>query len=476
MWCEHALVMLAETSAGDALAQLEGVSDRALVVVHGESSGEDFYYVFDAGSIRIASRRLPPTAALESALDLHEWASNNVVQLTDHLSASPGDVVLRGRAVAGVAMDIPVTRGGPSDRGDSGGGPSIRGTSGEWGNAKSGRSGDDGGSFGWNGGDVIGGGPSTPPAASRPGAPRSRFRAFPALSAPGGVVVGERFMLIVGFSRERRGEEDLQPVLIADAPPVLEFVVQIAGFGFSYPEGIRRDLRVRRDDPESLSVSFAVVAEPVRDEVVRVMEVSYEYHGELCGLAWQEVRISAVRAPQIPDARGGGTGVVVGASDESTPDLTVEIHHRDGDPELEWIFHPRYADLERPAHRVANRLGQQSAESFAIQIMNQFATGEMTSSSGTTRLTAARTSLRISLRISGGGSTDVSSCGQTSVQLLGRSTHPLCRRRPVRSCHCLRTGRAAEGRAPAAGPIGGCSHAVGGESFVLGAVWASKTR
>jgi len=44
---------------------------------------------------------------------------------------------------------------------------------------------------------------------------------------------------------------------VPGAPPELTFVVQIAGFGFTFPEGIRRNLTVNRDDPTGVTVRFA---------------------------------------------------------------------------------------------------------------------------------------------------------------------------------------------------------------------------
>jgi hypothetical protein len=73
---------------------------------------------------------------------------------------------------------------------------------------------------------------------------------------------------------------------VAGAPPQLTFVVQVAGFGFTFPAGIRRDLTVNRDDPTGVTVQFTVVPTEVNRRATRTIEVSFEYDGERCGQAW----------------------------------------------------------------------------------------------------------------------------------------------------------------------------------------------
>jgi hypothetical protein len=112
------------------------------------------------------------------------------------------------------------------------------------------------------------------------------------------------------------------------------------------------------------------VAQPVDSDVVRVLEVSYEHDGDVVGRAWREVRVCANALPEdaVQAMRSGGTGITQPVA--PAPHLTIEIRSRQGDPELEWLFHTREG-LVGPDTRVTTVLAEGSAKEFAIQVMNQ---------------------------------------------------------------------------------------------------------
>lgn len=105
-------------------------------------------------------------------------------------------------------------------------------------------------------------------------------------------------------------DQDEQPIIVPGAPPRLNFIVQVTGFGFTFPEGIRRDLTVDRDDPAGVTVEFAVIAAPVDRRAARTLEVSFEYEGERCGQAWHDVVVTN------PEAAGLTPGSVFNAHPE----------------------------------------------------------------------------------------------------------------------------------------------------------------
>jgi CHAT domain/Ternary complex associated domain 7 len=354
MYVEPTMVLLGAWSVDAVTAALDRLADRAVVVVRRDEADLAAYYVLDVGSVRLALDGVDPDADLASALDLGVFPANRVVDLEDVVrfeeppvhGLRPGDVLLRNLDVLGVVRPDP---GEATTRGEV---------------SQSPPSGPDAGAVGSVG--------------AAQGRVHSRFRAYAALVAPGAVTVGQQFSLSVGFSDHPQTDEDEQPIIVAGAPPQLTFIVQVAGFGFAFPEGIRRNLTVSRDDPMGVTVEFAVVPTAVARRATRTLEVSFEYDGERCGQAWHDVVVtnpvvdSANRPPDPqPDSaqRSGGTGVTLPV-DGRPPSLTVEIRSEPGKPQLEWIFHTR-GGVPHPADRVLTELEQPSAQAFAEMVMAQ---------------------------------------------------------------------------------------------------------
>jgi hypothetical protein len=353
MYVEPAMIVPDSWSVDTVTTVLDGLADRALVVVRHADVDRTRCYVLDVGSVRLAFDGVDRHTALAAALGLDAFPANRIIDLDDGMQAlRPGDVLMRDVDVLGVVRtgtDEQTFRG---ERGDAFPDPPV-----------------------WSGPGV-----ETPTASGAgQGVVQRRFRAYAALDAPREATVGQRFILSVGFSDQPQSDEE-QPVIVAGAPPVLTFVVQVAGFGFAFPEGIRRDLTVHRDQPTGTAVTFMVVPTDVKRRATRTLEVSFEYDGERCGQAWHDVVVTNPAAEHSvtpsPDSQSdiaarhsGGTGVTLSVNGRP-PSLTVEIRSEPGVPQLEWIFHTRDG-VPRPSDRVVTLLEQPSAQAFAEMVMAQ---------------------------------------------------------------------------------------------------------
>jgi CHAT domain len=202
---------------------------------------------------------------------------------------------------------------------------------------------------------------------------RTGFVGYPALEAPAGVTAGDQFLVRIGLSAKAdNGTSD--PIEIPDArESELNFVVQLFGSGFEFPAGVRHTLVVPRTDPGTRHIDVAVVAKRSTVAAIRVLQVAYSYRGNVCGLAWREIRVDETAAGVSIPVGAGATGMVTPPADQA-PHLTVTIRAREGDPELEWLFTSRYADLDLPTKRVTNSLDQHDAQSFAIELMEEIKT------------------------------------------------------------------------------------------------------
>lgn len=390
------LVLGADTPAAAALTQLSVLGDGAPVVVVRIGEADASYFVFrrhDLASLlgRGSGERLSDRVRLEVRTPASIWG-------LDADDPPEGAVLLAGRRVVGVVVAVtpgedaglPLppgrrTRGvrrvrrafGRVLRGVVGSGPLD-----DWETALDAADAETapGAEDGAAAGEKAALGPET--AGIGAGAPgdlsdRRMFRRYPSLEAPREISPGERFTLSVGFTAQRPPGADpsVQHIFVPDAPPRLTFTIQVAGFGFAFPSGIRRELTVDRDDPAGTQ-TFDVVAAPVPVTAPRVLEVSYEHTGIVVGQAWAEVTVVPLGLPEEGRAPVAGTGVQLPGEPLTGPHLTVDIRCQVGGPEVEWVFHPRYAEVPRPDYRVTTNLGEHSAQSFAASVMNDLPTAK----------------------------------------------------------------------------------------------------
>ncbi len=374
MRCAPVMVIRASSTVRQGLRQLQEVPDDVDVVLIREHDGEVLYYVFRASRLRARLARARPDAAVAAVVHLGEYEPSVAGRLD---SAAPvGSVVLEGQQVVGVMVD---ERGGVR-----GGGATTKTVEPP---PPPMRVGTHGPAFAPEGLDLptfeipTRGSHPTPEAATAeqlgaegPAAPPGLFRAYPDVTAPARVGAGDTFTLSVGFSRESsptmRIEGPVVPIIVAVGPQP-EFVIQVTGFGFTFPEGIQKALTVDRNDPESHRVEFTVLPDATEVAAPRFLEVSYEFEGVVVGRAWAQVQVvPGAPAETATLAVVGGSGVMGSVTPGEGPHLTVDIFSRGGDNVLRWRFHCPYPEIQRPGE-VTTTLQDHSAQSFAVQLMRQ---------------------------------------------------------------------------------------------------------
>ncbi len=399
MRCVPAIVIRASSSVRQGIRQLEHAAEPAGVVLVREHDGEVLYYLFSAAGLRARLSGVEPDTDVASAIHFGEYQPAPAGQLD--LAAPLGSVALEGRQVIGVMVDgggeggdyqppqagaavetkgerhppgyrppPPLTRGGSTTR-RRGFGTDVIGADPSEGLAPPTT----------RGGVVVAGtGPTSAPdlseepgggPAATPTPPPGLFRAYPDVVAPSQVGAGQTFILSVGFSLEPSPSMVVQgPPIIVRSGPKPEFIIQVTGFGFTFPDGIRKTLVADRENPQRERVDFTVRADPSNVAAPRFLEVSYEFEGVPVGYTWAQVQVVPGAAETATPALVGGSGVVSAMAAGEGPHLTVDIISREGDPELRWLFHCRYSEIDRP-DAVTTTLDDDSAQSFAVQLMRQ---------------------------------------------------------------------------------------------------------
>lgn len=378
MRCAPVIVLRASSSVRQGTRQLEHIPPNIEVVLVREHRGEVRYYVFGGEALRARLSTADPAADLASELDLASRRPAIPAQLDYAMLA--GTVALEGNEVVGVLVDDDAGQDtGLGDWGPDfkvGGSPPFRpghtfdlprgvGVVGEGGGQSTGI-------------DIQTPRPTTAPSApSDPPMKLDLFSAYSDVEAPGQVGANDTFAVTVGFSREPAPAMLIEglPITVRSGPKP-EFTIQISGFGFKFPDGIRRKLVIDRDNPASKRAQFTVIPDPAENAAPRRLDVSYEFAGAVVGRAWAQILVKPA-TPLAPATRAvtGGTGVVSVTSERTTaPHLGVDITSKDGASDLSWRFHTRYGDVALPSEDVATSLGEDSARSFAVALMRDLPT------------------------------------------------------------------------------------------------------
>lgn len=395
-----AFLLDADLTAAVALRAVAGLADEASAVILDRTHQPVRYTVVSAGLVARAAGRADLDATLRHVLRLDAFSSAAVVDLTNasdiaaESRMSTGTVVVRGPEVIGVVIANGKDRGPggevhtpplatpperpdafnrwePKDDDDAGG--TTGGHDDDHGDTDVRSTGGRDLDYGE---DVAFRGQPDPVSSQSGDRKAGRFRAFPRITAPATVAAGTPFTLEVGFTTERPVRpEGATPVVLARVAGTVEFEVQVAGFGFDFPQGIKFPLVVDREAPTG-TIKVPVQAQPVPTRTTRSVEVTFAYGGAIVGEGWCDLDVIPEGGQQLDDpktpeltARSGGTGVLDGAS-ASTPDLTVTIRTTPGRPEVEWIFTTPHS-VSRPSERVTTEFHDGTAVAFANALMAQ---------------------------------------------------------------------------------------------------------
>ncbi|WP_181009913.1 CHAT domain-containing protein [Ornithinimicrobium sufpigmenti] len=361
-------VLDADLLAGEALEAVATQPGTAYIVMVDRLHHPPRLVTMQAGSARKHLTRADPAVPARTALRLDELGAATTLDVLDTADgwrgARPGTVVLRGRSVLGIHIGGGGTRGGGRTVPVEGARKAV----------------------------PVASGPAEAHASTvgRTGSARSdgdvaRFRAFPRVTGPTSAPAGTPFQVEVGFAGEARSAED-RPVIRPNAAALLTFEVQVDGFGFRFPQGMRQPLTIERDDPENATVSFTVVADDVRANIDRSIEVVFSIDGGVVGRAWCDITVLpagrgkhgdlATDEPAGPSWTAGASGLStgggsqIGTADTNQADLTVTILSQQGRPELHWLFQSPH-DVARPDYQVETSLPVANAQAFAEQLMAQ---------------------------------------------------------------------------------------------------------
>ncbi len=193
------------------------------------------------------------------------------------------------------------------------------------------------------------------------------FRAFAAVGAPESVAGGTEFTLSVGFSLDGVAADE---IVLPDAPPVIDFDVQIIGIGFTFPDGVRRSLSVNRIDPTTATTTFTVRASKVTATTDGTLVVAFARDGIACGRSLRVVQIRPSTRRSNKKVVQPANGLVAEATKGQAPDLTVHIVVGAGS-EVQWRFLTPHVEVVLPTDDVVRPLTQDSARAFAQDMLQR---------------------------------------------------------------------------------------------------------
>ncbi|MPZ51531.1 MAG: CHAT domain-containing protein [Acidimicrobiia bacterium] len=333
----------ARVTVGAAREALQNFPNTARVVVRRDLGLNRFWYVFDMADIVAVWNLWDPETTLEVALNLHETDAVPVYDSLDSVPEYPGEtaVLADGDLVAVVARS---TNGVARSMDDSDAALPT---------------------------DFL---PQAPPptAATAPSPEETGtetddtgpFSAYPSMAAPEQVHPGERFDLVIGLDTEAAPGTAGGPMTLAAVGEVFDLVVQVVAQGFEAPEGIRRFLHVRRDNPASSNTNVALIAPAKPAPCRRLLEVEYSYEGVVLGRAWREILVTPVPLAE-PAVRSDSAPVTLPAPG-SAADLTVTVIEGDEPGSMTWTFNsPPSLGIDLPGHQVETKVPAANARSFA---------------------------------------------------------------------------------------------------------------
>ncbi len=364
------LVVDAHQTMEDAAVRCRGIPDEAYVVVRRRDGLDLYFYSYRAGFLREMASRAPTGLVIE-VLNLHGSGATPTTRLGEAPTAGGPVVVVDGDSCVGVLLD----EQGSGDRGVL-----VRGlesgphASDLWADtetmAPTARA-----EAGTEAHEVSGGGAGAA-VEDRREPDAGLLAAFPELSCPESVSVGQTFELVVGLSTQESAGTVGGQIDLPDQPAEPDLVVTVVAPGFDVPR-TRDVLHVVRADLRSQKVRFTLTAQPFEGAVrPATIQVDFAYGGQLCGRAWRAVVVSAAdmtaAAPAASAPRAGGAPLttstqVLAETGERPPDLVVTITENDDSTQLEWTFTTRHPGIALPERQVSRRFRAHNAKSFAME-------------------------------------------------------------------------------------------------------------
>ena len=354
----------AHQTMSDATIRIEGIPDHSRVIIRRRDGLDLYWYQLPAGFVREMAEGAPDGLVID-VLNLHEGGaapSYQYDEIPSDQAESGGGIVLDGTRAIGILSPDPhesmreaspppvepigigrrsVTRGAAPPpvestrrRGPTRGLTPVEPTD--------------------SGGAEDSGG-------------ETDFVAFPDLSAPAQVSVGETFDLIVKLADEAQPETTEGDVAMRIPASAVEMDVQVVAAGFS-TDSIRKVLTVVRSDLSANEARFTLTALPIDGDIRPAMlQVDFSFRGELTGRAYRSILVT--REPSsapVPEPTTSSTTISSWQSDEA-PDLTVTINENDDGDQLEWQFESPHESVELPSTQVRKRFRAHNAKSFAME-------------------------------------------------------------------------------------------------------------
>lgn len=346
-----------------ALLVLARPTALAWAAIRRQEGATIYWYARRVDELIGALVNVPAETPLRSALDLHEWGSDQTGQAGDlnvETTENFTGVVLHGQDFLAVARAEPSRRPPPPPGSGGGDGAGTR--------------------------SITRPGLAPPEGTPPEPAASEGIRAYPLLETQKrSLVVGERLELVVGLAK--------QPTASATSPDpmrlpheaeaaTLDVELQIIAEGFEAPTGWRHVLTVRVDDPTKARVNVALVPLPQTEPMrLTLLIVHYLVGGVTCGSGALPVIVTqtAVSEPR-PDPRGQPwltapslAGMTLPAA-PARPDIQIDIAKPDGNPAKgDYLCTLRNAHgITEPPVPLPIRLGD-DAKTFAKVIIDDMA-------------------------------------------------------------------------------------------------------
>jgi len=356
----------AHQTMSDARVRIEGIPDHSHVIVRRRDGLDLYWYQLPAGSVREMAEAAPDGLVID-VLNLHESGASpsyQYDQIPPDQAQHGGGIVLDGARAVGILSS------GPEEMMREASPPPVRST-------RMGRRSPEPDSPRAPAGSTRMGrrGPTrgltpvepTDNGGAEDGGDETDFSAFPDLSCPAQVAVGDAFDLVVKLASEATPDTMDGAVRVPTGAPEFDLVVQIVADGFSTDQ-IRDVLHVVRTDLAANEARFTLTADPIEGAIrSAILQVDFSFGGELSGRAYRGILVTREPSSAPAPAPSTSSTVISTTKTEDGPDLTITISENDDSTQLEWQFTTSLEDVELVSTQVRKRFKGHNAKSFAMQ-------------------------------------------------------------------------------------------------------------